>query len=110
MLTRVQAADPDAVSALLTWRVAINDKLAADPTIQVYAAGEISDDPQLSSLGLINGLFGIAPCGWGHIMAVTGLPESPEQLAPPGDWVTFVAFERLDHSRCVEGDEHIWDD
>lgn len=70
VLNRALELDQIAVSALMARRVACAEGFAADPTIQV---GRFNDDPEegleLGPLGLINGLFGARPDGWGYVTA-----------------------------------------
>ena len=58
--------DPKAVRELFKHRVPVNNTLAEHPTIQVR------NDSTMSVLGLLNGLFGCAPDGWGFIAAMVG--------------------------------------
>lgn len=70
VLNRAVEADPEAIAALIGTRVPCNPALAGDPTIQVDHRG---DDPQrgfsVGALGLLNGLFGTRPNGWGYLVA-----------------------------------------
>jgi hypothetical protein len=66
------AADRAAMSALLAHRVPCNEDMQNHPTIQVVVEGD-GDTPgeaTLGVLGLINGLVGIRPDGWGYITLV----------------------------------------
>lgn len=70
ILNRIHAADPSVLPALIEHRVRCNYALAIDETVQV---GRIDDDPngpwEVGLLGIINGLFGTRPDGWGFIAA-----------------------------------------
>lgn len=81
VLNRILAADPAAVAALVDERVACNEELAGDPTVQVLRGTD--GDYRVGILGIINGLFGIFPsdhpkAGWGPITLEcddkTGIP------------------------------------
>lgn len=63
VLNQALEADPEAVAGLVNHRVPCNAKLAAHPTIQVGPDG-------VGLLGILNGLFGADPRGWGFICAV----------------------------------------
>ena len=105
VLNRALATDRDAISELLTHYVPANDELLADPTVQAVEVGEEGfDSPSVGALGLINGLFGVAQCGWGHIVAYRA---PPGYLDPSPEILPILGFGRLDHSRCSEG-EHVW--
>jgi len=66
VLNRALAADPVAMNTLFAYRVNCNQQLSDDPTIQVASANTVS------VLGLINGLLGIRPNGYGYVTAVFG--------------------------------------
>ena len=57
-LNRALAADPEAMKALIEYRVPCNEALAKDPTIQVVP---LPDQPgyQVGLLGIVNGMLGI---------------------------------------------------
>ena len=109
VLNRALVADPDGFTGMLTTYAPINEALARDPTIQAYWDGDIPDRPgcHLGPLGLINGLFGTGACGHGHIAAILAgdPPERGYAPPPPGP---FARFERVDHSGCSEGSDHIY--
>lgn len=61
VLNRAFAADPDAIRALVSFRVPCNSTLADDPTIQVKTVeGEPRDGDhcEVGILGILNGIFG----------------------------------------------------
>ena len=64
MLNEALDLDGDALEALVTHRVPVNDGLADHPTIQVG-----DEPPVLGPLGLLNGMFGVDEAGWGFIAA-----------------------------------------
>ena len=108
VLNRALAADPGGITSMFTTYSPINETLAHEPAIQAFWDGDIPDRPgcYLGPLGLINGLFGTGACGHGHITAVLAGDPPSRGYAPPLPEEPFARFERLDHSRCVEGDEH----
>lgn len=67
VLNRAVESDPEAIKNLIETRIPCNDKLSADPEIQVgiYHIGK----PTVGVLGLLNGLFGEQD-GWGAFCAV----------------------------------------
>jgi len=69
VLNEAVAADAVAVASIVAQRVPCNDALVAHPTIQVG-----SDHPGgpvvVGLLGILNGIFGVAPDGFGAIAAV----------------------------------------
>lgn len=87
VLNRALAADPDTVRALFAHRVVCNETLTDDPTIQVT----VKNMPTLGVLGLVNGLFGVAPSGYGFITA-----EYDDEDTPGGYAKEIVRFRRTD--------------
>lgn len=67
VLNSALEADRAAVSKLFAYRVECNAALRDHPTIQVGGGDKYSD---VGVMGVINGLFGILPDGWGLIEAV----------------------------------------
>lgn len=61
--------DQKAMQDLLRRRVPCNVKLACHPTCQCIANKD-GTDATVGMLGVLNGLFGIDPDGWGPIAAV----------------------------------------
>jgi len=81
LLNNLIRLDPEAVRALMDCRVPCNDEFADHPTVQCGLAEHVRkrtpdhnlpDDANytVGPLGLLNGLFGIDPKGWGYIAAV----------------------------------------
>ena len=68
-LNRALQLSPGPVTKLLFTTVAVDEGFGDDPTIQVGRSDD-SEPFELSPLGLVNGLFGTRPDGWGHITAV----------------------------------------
>ena len=85
VLNRGLAADPSAFQYIFSRRAIVNEKLAADPTIQVIV--DDGESKSLGALGIINGIFGIDGEGWGHIAMVTDDEHKKiicfEQRVPP---------------------------
>jgi hypothetical protein len=77
-LNELLVLDPDAVTALVEARVECNAALGEHPTVQVTGAvvaehqdGSVDLGPprRVGFLGVLNGLFGCGPDGWGFIAA-----------------------------------------
>lgn len=60
-------ADPAALSALLATRVPCNRVLADHPTVQV---GQAVDGFEVGLLGVLSGLCGVWPDGWGAVAVI----------------------------------------
>lgn len=58
VLNRIHQADPAVLPALIGYRVACNETLADDPTVQVGA--DWPHPTAVGLLGIINGIFGEA--------------------------------------------------
>lgn len=69
VLNRVHRADPTVLSSLIELRVPCNDAVQNDPTVQVgRAPGDDEDGPyKVGLVGILNGIFGTMPNGWGWI-------------------------------------------
>lgn len=83
VLNEALARDHEPIRSLFGIRASVSPQLAAHPTIQVRANPGRSDD--LGLLGLLNGIFGTRPDGWGYISGVygdTGRLERFELTAP----------------------------
>lgn len=59
--------DLHALRRLLEFRTPCNDAMSKHDTCQV---GEVDGEDNVSALGLINGLIGARPDGWGYVTAV----------------------------------------
>ena len=75
VLNQAVAADPASIQALFAVRHPANAKLIDHPTIQVISerAGEqprVVPDHTVGVMGLINGLFGVGPDGYGKITSI----------------------------------------
>jgi hypothetical protein len=68
VLNRALAADPEAVRLLFSYRVGCNQELADDPTIQV-SSYQPKGTLTVSSLGLLNGIFGVREDKYGYLTA-----------------------------------------
>ena len=90
VLNRAVDSDREAIQNLIDCRVCCNDKLSADPEIQVgiYHIGK----PTVGVLGLLNGLFGEQE-GWGAICAFFEYKCSRDESH-------CVANEAILHDRC----------
>lgn len=82
LLNEALRLDPDAIDALFRHRVPCNESLAAHPSIQV------TTEPTVGLLGLLNGLFGIQPAtdlhpGFGPISAVVAQGRIVEFVTTP---------------------------
>lgn len=66
ILNRIHAADSTVLPALIEHRVACNEQLATDPTVQVR--GRVGE-AEVGLLGIINGLFGVDDNSRGFIGA-----------------------------------------
>lgn len=71
VLNRMLTIDPDAMRALVNYKVRCNDALVDDPEIQVSLGDACFY--RVGCLGLINGLFGSNDDGCGSIGAVFDL-------------------------------------
>jgi len=74
-LNRALCADPQAIMSLVNHRVACNQRLADDATIQV---GSLDDAPpwRVGLLGVINGIVGCDANGLGLVMALGDVDDS----------------------------------
>ena len=59
VLNRIHAADPSVLPALISHRVACNETVCDDPTVQVGRSD--AGQWEVGLLGVINGLVGIVP-------------------------------------------------
>lgn len=91
-LNGLMQIDPAAVRGLFAHRVKCNDALADHPTVQVRGYGP--DHPNVSILGVLNGLFGAMGEeagkleGYGYITAVyskSGVLERFQRTEPSGE-------------------------
>ena len=77
VLNEALSIDPTAVNELMSTRVGCNASLADHPTIQcgMRKGGKYGPHlrPTLGPIGLINGLIGQDPRGWGFIAAIYNL-------------------------------------
>lgn len=90
VLNRALEADPVAINELLKVRTPCNMKLADDPSIQVAT---LSADLQLFDvgiMGIINGIIGADPEGFGFVAVCYELNEKGER----GDTVSFEFYDR----------------
>ena len=69
VLNRANELDPHAMRTLVAHRVACNENLVKDPTIQVMAASQ-KGPAAVGLVGIVNGLFGVDEKGWGPIAVV----------------------------------------
>lgn len=69
LLNEAVATDAEAMQNLINQRVSCNKELAAHPTIQVMANKE-GTEYKVGIVGLLNGMFGTAPDGYGAIAAM----------------------------------------
>lgn len=69
VLNRVHHNDPTVLSSLIELRVPCNDAVQNDPTVQVgRGPNDDEDGPyKVGLVGIINGIFGTMPNGWGWI-------------------------------------------
>ena len=72
VLNEINELDPVALLALMQFRAPCNQALANHATVQVGGTGCGYD---VGILGIINGIFGISPSGWGRIAAVVVADE-----------------------------------
>lgn len=84
MLNDALSKDHFAISTMLEQRVKCNDALLNHPTIQCRT------DNTVSVLGLLNGLIGVKPDGYGYLYAVYGVKcplhgKKPSHTAKIGD-------------------------
>lgn len=63
-LNDVLCEDRHALRRLLTFRTRCNHDLMIHPTVQT---GVVDGEPDVGLLGLINGLIGVRPDGWGYV-------------------------------------------
>ena len=111
LLNELAALDLEAVTALIGQRVPCNEALADHPTVQ---AGRLEDGGPLlvGILGVLNGLCGTHPSGWGPVGAIfakqgagelTGFavigPEGSRVVLPPRD-LPFDVPERCPGETC----------
>lgn len=68
LLNGIHAADPTVLQALIAHRVPCNEALVKHPTVQVGPSA--SGGWEVGLLGILNGLFGICPDGYGRIAAI----------------------------------------
>jgi hypothetical protein len=66
-LNGIQALDPKVLWSLIEARVFCNQEVSDHPTLQV--SGTVGT-PTVGLLGILNGLVGVRPDGWGYITAV----------------------------------------
>lgn len=66
LLNEALAADPQAITALVSTAVECNEALTGHPTIRIFVDPEEPDKRWVRALGLINGVFGLRD-GWGII-------------------------------------------
>ena len=76
-LNEILSLDPEALAALVGNRVPCNKALAEHPTVQVHLNPDGSFEVGL--LGILNGIFGTRPDGWGWIVA-TGIKKEGDLL------------------------------
>jgi len=88
-LNRLVEIDHEAMKILVLTRVPCNQGLADHPTVQVR---EDNDAFNVGMLGVLNGLFGINPDGYGNIIADF---ESDGQ----GNLIRLLGFTRYIHER-----------
>ena len=71
LLNELVKLDPAAMNALVESRVHCNDAFADHPTVQVSSrkGGNGEDGFEVGLLGILNGIFGTDPKGWGPIAA-----------------------------------------
>ncbi len=65
-------ADPAAINELFRHRASCNEALAEHSSIQVRAYAkerEHAAPPTVGFLGLLNGIFGMKPSGYGHLQS-----------------------------------------
>jgi len=67
-LNRLLMLDREAIRALIETRVVCNESLADHPSVQVMLAED--GGYLVGLLGILNGLFGTFPDGWGSIVAI----------------------------------------
>lgn len=81
VLNEALQADPEAVNRIFQ-HVRHNGALNDHPTIQVGSKDpEGKDQPHLSALGLINGIFGVQPgTSWGWIAVVIDTDAKPPRI------------------------------
>lgn len=82
VLNRIHAADPTVMPALIAVRVACNEAVGDDPTVQVMrrkSEGNTYKD-EVGFLGVLNGIFGVKEDGWGYIAAYYKDDDDPMSL------------------------------
>jgi hypothetical protein len=69
VLNEALTTDPEAINAMFAHRTPCNEKLSDHETIQVrdYEMEGDPSPPNFGVLGLLNGIFGIKPSGYGFI-------------------------------------------
>lgn len=70
LLNEAAGLDHEAMFELVQTRALCNARLAAHPSIQTGPASYGSKGHEVGLLGILNGLFGTFPDGWGCIHAV----------------------------------------
>lgn len=68
-LNELYQLDPEAIEKLVETRVPCNDKLADHPTVQV-SLDPVTKQSTVGLLGIMNGLVGTRPDGYGYIAGV----------------------------------------
>ena len=90
VLNRAFEADPITMSNMCEHRTLCKKELAEDPTIQVMRDPDTHED-LVGVLGIINGILGIRPDGYGPVCMVvddsgemTGFAKTPDPPTKPG--------------------------
>jgi len=94
LLNELLELDRPAVAALIANRVPCNEALADHETVQCSAQ---HNGFHVGMLGVLNGLFGTLPNGWGKITAVFEDSDDPAEYGRK-----LIRFHRTDFGRPAE--------